>query len=359
MKSVFINGRFLTRPLSGVQRSAYEIVKALDELIEKTPEAYREISFTLIYSGEIINPMELKHIQLLERGFFSGNIWEQLELPFYSEGCLLVNLGSIAPIIKTKQVLLIHDASFFVNKHFFSAAFRYWYQMAIPILGKLSRHIITVSEFSKAELIKYAHIKKDKISVIPNAADHIPYFNDPDEQFKLKIDVLKPYCLAVSNLGANKNFSGLSKALQYVNFDKYTMVIAGGGLSTLKRETVASNITYLGYVSNGELKYLYQNASLFIFPSFYEGFGIPPLEAMISGCPVIASNTTSIPEVCGDACAYFNPNDPIDMGHQINALLNDGSKLSDLKAKGYQRAAMYSWQNSGKLLFNIIKRYCE
>jgi glycosyltransferase involved in cell wall biosynthesis len=360
MKStVYINGRFLTSRLSGVQRSAYELVKALDNVISKDPDKYKTLSFKLIYSGKIINAIELKCIQLYNKGVLKGNLWEQLELPLYTAGSLLVNLCSIAPLIKSKQLVLIHDASFFVNKDFFSKSFRAWYQTAIPVLGKISRHIVTVSNFSKNELVKYARIKPNKITVIPNSADHILRFKDPDDQFKEKINLLKPYCLAVSNLGANKNFHGLAKALALIDFKKYTMVIAGGGLSALKNEPAADNATYLGYVSDEELKYLYENASLFIFPSFYEGFGIPPLEAMISGCPVIASNTTSIPEVCGDACAYFDPKDAMDMAANINALVNDSERLAQLKIKGYERAAMYSWEHSSRLLSDVITKYCE
>ena len=356
-KKVFLNGRFLTRPLSGVQRTAYEIVKSIDKLIDENKIDGSDISFILIYSGEIINPIELKHISLLKKGRFSGNLWEQFELPLYTFGSLLVSMCSISTLFKTKQLLVVHDASFFVNKQFFSTGFRTWYKFAIPFIAKICRQIITVSEFSKNELAKHGGINKDKITVIYNAADHILRFDRPSEEFEDKINNLKPYCLAVSSLGANKNFSGLSKAIGQIDFLKLNMLIAGGEMRTLKYAPPDSEVNYLGYVSNEELRYLYENASLFIFPSFYEGFGIPPLEAMIVQCPVIASNTSSIPEVLGDACDYFNPGDATDMANRISSLTQDNVKLTQLQKQGYDRALQYSWEKSGMQYYNLIQRF--
>ena len=220
---------------------------------------------------------------------------------------------------------------FLVNPSYFSIVFRTWYKIAIPWLGKIAKKIITVSHFSKSELIKYAGFNTDKIAVIYNAADHILKYDHPEKDFQDKIDALKPYCLAVSSLSANKNFSGLSRAIANIDFKSYHMLIAGGISSTLQAATPDPSITYLGYVSNEELKYLYLNASLFIFPSFYEGFGIPPLEAMIAGCPVLSSNTSSLPEVLGNACAFVNPDDDAEIASAIHLLINDPVRLERLK----------------------------
>jgi glycosyltransferase involved in cell wall biosynthesis len=356
-KKIFLNGRFLTRPLAGVQRTAFELILALDNLIEQRVVDSGSYAFILIYSGTIINPIELKHIKLQKKGWLTGNLWEQLELPVYTIGNLLISMSSIAPLLKRKQILIVHDASFFVNPEFFSKGFRTWYKFAIPFIARFSRLIITVSDFSKRELVKHGKLREDKITVLYNAADHILRFEEPSSSFKVKIEALKPYCLAVSSLGANKNFAGLSKAINSIDFSNYNMVIAGGQVSTLKYAAGDESVTYLGYVSNAELKYLYGNASLFVFPSFYEGFGIPPLEAMIMGCPVAASNTSSIPEVLGDACAYFSPADPNDIADKIYTLINDKGKLNDLREKGYKQAAKYNWAKSAKQLFECITKY--
>lgn len=357
-KKVFINGRFLTGPMTGVQRTAFELAKALDELLAEPASNVKGISFIVIYSGIIKHSVNYKHLTIIKKGLLTGNLWEQIELPFYTFGSLLLNLCSIAPLLKLRQYVMIHDASVLVNKKFFSTAFRLWYAVALPILGKTSKRIITVSNFSKRELIKYAHIKDNKIFIIYNAAEHILNVGNADQNFIDKINLNKPYCLAVSSLGANKNFAGLNKALQGVNFTDFKMLIAGGNIGVLKHVAANDDAVYLGYVTDAELRYLYSNASLFIFPSFYEGFGIPPLEAMILGCPVIASNTSSIPEVLEDACEYFDPNNIENMRQSINNMIYDGDKLSKFKTLGYKQAAKYSWNKSALELMNLISIDC-
>jgi glycosyltransferase involved in cell wall biosynthesis len=357
-KKIYLNGRFLTVQVTGVQRVAYELIKALDELIDKN-EISPDYNFILIYSGTIVNQIDLKHIRLLKKGFLTGNLWEQLELPFYTVGSLLVSLCTISTIFKLKQLVMVHDASFLVNPQYFSKAFIIWYKFAIPLLGKISRQILTVSNFSKSELVFSGKFRPEKISVIPNAADHIFDNPKPALEFKEKIDRQKPYCLAVSSLGENKNFQGLSLALDKIDFSKYKMLVAGGVNRTLSFAASDTMITYLGYVSDAELKYLYSNASLFIFPSFYEGFGIPPLEAMTLGCPVIASNTSSLPEVLGDACVYFDPFDPADMAEKISALLSDDEQRDLLRTKGADRAASYSWCDSATKLYELIRSFAD
>lgn len=358
-KTIFLNGRFLTRPLTGVQRTAYEMVMALDALIDQNQISRDDYNFILIYSGEITNPIELKHIKLLKKGIFKGNLWEQFELPLYTAGKLLISMCSISSLFKFKQLVIVHDASYTVNPEYFSKGFRTWYKFAMPVLSRISRHIITVSEFSKGELIKHSGFKAEKTSVIYNSADHILRFGEPDAAFVQKIEALKPYCLAVSSLGANKNFHGLSRAVSQIDFSEYHMLIAGGALAALKHSSPAEAVTYLGYVSDAELKYLYHHASLFVFPSFYEGFGIPPLEAMILGCPVAASHTSSIPEVLDSACAYFDPADDGSIAATIQKLLRNNDELAVLKAKGYQQAAKYSWKKSALQLFELIKKYSD
>ncbi len=354
-KIIYLNGRFLTQKITGVQRTAFELVKALDVLIDQGKINGNLYKFNLIYSGEIINTIHLKHIQILKKGLLKGNLWEQFELPFYTFNSLLVSMCTVSTLFKRKQIVIIHDASTLVNPTFFPLALKLWYGIALPALGKVARHIVTVSKFSKNELVKHAGIRPEKITVIYNAPEHILNYGEPDETFQNKIKSLKPYCLAVSSLGANKNFNGLSEAISKIDFKQYHMLVAGGNISTLQHAAPKNhNITYLGYVSDQQLKYLYSNASLFIFPSFYEGFGIPPLEAMISGCPVLSSNTSSLPEILEDACAYCNPADSDGIASSIEKLIDNTSALEILRSKGIRQAAKYNWLKSATELFTII-----
>ncbi|WP_428331686.1 glycosyltransferase family 4 protein [Mucilaginibacter sp.] len=356
-KIIYLNGRFLTQPITGVQRVAFELVLALDELLEEGSIPKNEQTFFLIYSGKLVNSISLKHIKLLKKGFLQGNLWEQIELPMYTYGCLLLSFCTISCLIKRKQIVFIHDASVFVNPSFFTPVFRIWYKFALIWLSKTARCIITVSEFSKNELVKHAGFKRHAIKVIYNAGEHILKNVEPDFHFKTKISNLKPYCLAVSSLSLNKNFNGLSEAIVKSDFKKYNMLIAGGTMSTLKVVDSSDNVTYLGYVSDAELKFLYCNAALFIFPSFYEGFGIPPIEAMLSGCPVMASATSSLPEILGNACYYFDPNDTTEIAEIITRLLENDNERTKLREIGYIQAEKYNWKKSALELYNISISY--
>lgn len=352
-KKIFINGKFITQKLTGVQRTAFEMVYALDQLLNDK-ELTKKFQYYLIYSGKVLNPINLNNIQVLNKGLLKGILWEQFELPIRTGSSLLITLSGVPTLFKENQIMMVHDAAFVVNPHFFSKAFTTWYKFSIGLLGRKVKQIVTVSDFSKKELVKFMGFKEEKVTVIYNAAEHISRFDEVNSAFKLKIDTLKPYCLAVSSLSANKNFSGLSQALKKINFVGYNMVLAGGVSNTLQEFKPDSSVITLGYVTDGQLKYLYSNASLFVFPSFYEGFGIPPLEAMYCGCPAIVSNTSSLPEVLGEACEYFDPSNSDDIAQNINALLNNKNRLNELKEKGRIQARKYSWTTSAAQLNNLI-----
>lgn len=356
-KNIYFNGRFLTQSITGVQRTAYELMIALDILLEVDKTFKEQFSFVLIYSGELINPIHLRNITLQKKGFLKGNLWEQLLLPYYTYGSILISMCMVAPLIKRKQIIIVHDASFKVNPSFFSLTFRIWYRFAISILGSRSKQIITVSNFSRQELIEKVGIPPTKISVIYNAADHMLRFKDVDESFKVKINAIKPYCLAVSSLSLNKNFGMLTKALEKVDFSLFKMIIAGGISNSLSKIRLNDSVEHIGYVTDQQLKYLYSNATLFIFPSIYEGFGIPPLEAMYCGCPVLASNSSSLPEVLGDACQYLDPRDPDDIASKIHYLINNESMLYKLQIAGLVQAHKYSWKHSAIQLLKLIEKY--
>lgn len=357
-KKIFLNGRFLTQSITGVQRTAHELIKALDNLIDESfidPDQYELI---LIAPKEDLQQLHLKHIRLIQKGFLKGNLWEQLELPIYTFNHLLVSMGYVSSLLKRKQIIVMHDAATFSHPLFFKLAFRTWYKFAISILNKIALHIITVSKYSKSELIKYTKIKGDKVSVIYNAPGHIELYKEPEDEFKEKIKKLQPFFLGVSSLHPHKNFEMLSEAIVKADLSGYKMLIAGGAhAKSFEKVTLHNSIVVLGYVTNEQLKYLYSNASLFIFPSLFEGFGIPPLEAMMLGCPVLSSTATALPEVLGDACEYFDPHNVNDLVAKIEALVKNKTRLDELRDSGYERAALYNWKTSAVSLFELIKKF--
>ncbi|RZT21377.1 glycosyltransferase family 4 protein [Fictibacillus sp. BK138] len=353
---IYINGRFLTQNTTGVQRVAQEIIKSLDcELLFYKGEP---ISFEILLPKNQTLKLELKNIKMKKVGHLTGHLWEQLELPFYCKKKLLINFCNTAPALKKEQMVFIHDAAIFSKPEGYSLKFILWYRLLYLFVARFSYKIITVSNFSKGELVRYLPNLKKKISVIPIAANHIDKLKS-DESILINNGLdKKDYLFAVSSMHPNKNFKLIINALEQMTSFKGQVVIAGssnGKVFSKEKYKKNNNIKFIGYVTDEQLKALYKNAKAFIFPSLYEGFGLPPLEAMNMGCPVIVSNAASIPEVCGDAALYFNPNDFQELQNCFNLIYNDETLIKDLKRNGLRRSKKYHWSKTSEELINKIK----
>jgi glycosyltransferase involved in cell wall biosynthesis len=233
----------------------------------------------------------------------------------------------------------------------FSRAFRLWYRVLVPLLGKVSRTVLTVSEFSRQEIASAFGVPRDKISVVVEGGEHIlriPADTTAIQRFGLSG---RPYILAVSSMAAHKNFQLVLDAISCLGNPPFDVAIAGGanprvfGVSGM---VDCERVKWLGYVSDAELRALYESAICFVFPSLYEGFGIPPLEAMNCGCPVLASLAASIPEVCGDAALYFDPHDADELATLLLRVANDSALCAELVMKGHERAAQFSWEMAAR-----------
>jgi glycosyltransferase involved in cell wall biosynthesis len=352
---VYINGRFLAQRTTGVQRFALEFVKTLDKLLEENDIKF---DFVILTPSNVVNNLHLKNIKLLSVGVLKGHLWEQIELPFYSRGGLLVNLCNTGPILKLNQIVTIHDTAVYAYPEGFNKIFVFWYKLVFKFLSLFVEKIITVSGFSKNELIRYCNIKSEKISVVSEGKEHIQRIS-PDFDVLDKHNI-KPanYILAVSSINPNKNFQGIISSIEVLGDTAVDIVIAGGINSKIFSTSnieLSKNVKYIGYVTDGELKALYEKALCFVYPSFYEGFGLPPLEAMTCGCPVIVSNAASLPEVCGDAALYVDPYSPEDIAEKIKLLLSNDRLREELRRKGLERAKMFSWEKCVQETLKVIE----
>lgn len=357
-QKIYFNGRFLGQRLTGVQRYALEVIKALDLLIGANEIEQNKYEFTLLIPSKVDTDLSLKHIQLKKVGPFNGQLWEQFTLPFFTFDGMLINLCNTAPIFNCEQVVTIHDASASANKQNFSFVFRTWYQLLHHILPKRVRKIFTVSNFSKEELLKYYPIKPEQIEAIHIGIDHLNDIEEDEAILKTHRLIPKQYILAVSSFNPNKNFSGLVEALQQTNNHQMDIVIVGDKNNPIYNKTSLireKNVHLVGYVSDAELRSLYRHAKCFIFPSYYEGFGLPPLEAMLLGCPVIASNVASMPEVLQDAVLYCDPTNTKNIAQQVDRLLDDEQLQQVLVTKGYIQCAKYTWKACAYKLFKDIE----
>lgn len=343
---IIINGRFLTQRTTGVQRIAEEFVKTLDVLIDEKWVDSDRYHFTLLSPRRVEHDIPLRQIRHRKAGRLTGHIWEQLELLWLSRGKMLLSLCGPSPVLKFNQIVLLPDANVFANPSFYTRLYGMWHRFIIPILGKVACRVITISNFSKSELTKYAGIDPGKINVIYLGVDQIMNTQPDDGIIKRHgLDGVK-YVLAVSSHNPNKNFHTLAKALECLRDHGFQCVVAGGHNSRVFGELKRSEgVTYLGYVSDGELKSLYSRAACFVYPSFYEGFGLPPVEAMACGCPVIVSNSSSLPEICDGAALYCDPFSAENMAITIHKLVTDQELQTSLRAKGLEQAAKYSWKH--------------
>jgi glycosyltransferase involved in cell wall biosynthesis len=220
--------------------------------------------------------------------------------------------------------------------------------------------IFTVSEFSSHELQRYFSIPPEKIRVVYPGCDHLADIPPDDKILKRAGLETGKFVLAVSSQSTVKNFHGLSQAWAMLRRLDMKLAIAGRNHTALFRdgnESITENVVMLGYVSDPELRSLYENASLFVYPSFYEGFGIPPVEAMSCGCPVLVARIPSLMEACGDAAVFCDPADISDIAENIARLLDDSALAKRLRESGFRRASQLTAARTAATLWSEIQSF--
>jgi len=349
LDNIYINARFLTQNITGVQRYAVEISRRLTKTTS---------NIVFVTPTKIKNTTIAQELNVLKFGLFSGHFWEQVELPIFlrkKKNPCLISLANFAPYFYNNFIITIHDLSFIRHPEWFTKKYSLYYKYLIYHISKKARKIITVSKFSKKEIIELLHINEEKIEIIYNA---VPYIFKKTKNIN-NLNRFGNYILAVSSFDPRKNFIGLIQAYNKLRLKDIKLVIVGSkhrifSMQDLKENK--KNIIFTGYVDDNELITLYQNALLFVYPSFYEGFGLPPLEAMAHGCPVVVSQTSSLPEICGDAAYYINPYDINDISHGIKEVLKDSILRNKLIKNGNKRVSLFNWENSAKKLIETISK---
>ncbi|MEO6230482.1 MAG: glycosyltransferase family 1 protein [Ferruginibacter sp.] len=278
---------------------------------------------------------------------------------------LLISPTTHGSFFLDNQIITIHDLlSLKFNN--ISIHQRFYFKYFLPALINKARYIIAVSENTKKDIIHFFDCPVDKIKVIHNGYDLDMYFPAQENKFEIeKAYGLQNYLLAVGPTYPHKNFEMLIDA--YASMDEsfkrvHPLLIAGGKasyLNLLKRYVTAQHlddfIFFAGYVPLNLMPSLYREAFALVFPSLYEGFGIPLLEAMASGCPVIVSDSSSMPEVCGDAALYFNPKDKIELCNAIKYLNENADERSLLIEKGLIQVKKFSWKKMAESFNSLIQ----
>ncbi len=354
----FINGRFLSQKLTGVQRYAAEIVKAIDAQLasEQTPASLRNADWQLLTPPDASEELQLERIKVRSVGRLRGHAWDQIELARAATSGRLISLANAGPVLHRDHIVVIHDAQVFRRPDFFS-----WRYLAVHrTMGRLlARHasIATVSAFSRKELAEVLSLRAADIPVFPNSAEHFARTRpDPGIIARLGLQPQK-FFLYVGSRTKNKNLSVAIRAIQLLDRPDVPLVIVGGDNSKVFQDNSADGAAGLllaGRLTDSEIAALYGQASAFVFPSLYEGFGVPPLEAMLFGCPVIASTADAVVETCGDAAAYFDANDADALKQLMLQRLAEGAISDQERLKQQDRVALYSWKKSAKALLDHL-----
>lgn len=343
---IVVNTRFLTQKTTGVQRYAIEICKRLPKTINN-----QKIVF-VAPKKSLIEIESLNNLKIEQFGNFTGNLWEQVDLANYlkiNDSPLLINFGGIGPIYYKNKITYLHDLAFKYYPKSFSYLFQKMYNIFIPISIKNAKKIITVSKYVKQDIIK--NYGTNNIEVVYGSYSKV-FKNLNLEREKI--------ILAVSSLDPRKNFNRIIKAYQKLDTD-YKLVFVGSKSKAFSKLIIDNNyddknIIFTGYLTDKDLVKMYNKASIFIYASLFEGFGIPPLEAQSCGCPCIVSNLTSIPEICNNSVVYCDPFSIEDISNKIKYLINDEKKREELVEKGFENIKKYSWDASANKLLAIIKK---
>jgi glycosyltransferase involved in cell wall biosynthesis len=290
-----------------------------------------------------------------------GHVWEQVYLPTQLQRRLLWSPGNTGPIGVSRQVLTVHDAATLDHPEWFEPKFALWYAALLPLLIRKVRAVITVSHFSRDRIVQLTGVLSERVHVISNGVD--PRFRPVDpttvNKVKTQFNLACPYILFVGSLEPRKNLKMLLEAWHLGGFDGATLAVVGASghlFPRLRFDSLPGGVRMLGRVDDEVLPVLYSGAVGFVYPSIYEGFGLPPLEAMACGCPVALSDIPAHREVCGETAMYFDPFIPEDISSRLEWLLRlDGATRASLVEQGLHRAAGYTWESAALNTWRILK----
>jgi glycosyltransferase involved in cell wall biosynthesis len=325
---IVVNGRFLARRVTGVERYGREILRHI--------------------GGHCM-------LESTQHQGWRGHAWEQIILPARLKwASLLWSPANTGPLLVRNQVLTIHDLSPLEHPEWFRAGFAAWYRLFLPLLAKRVKKVFVPSEYVKQKVMRRFRIRN--VIVTPNGVDR-SVFHPAAKQ--TQFDLPACYVLFVGSLEPRKNIHALLRAWNEIKdyFKETWLIIVGAGGNAFKHVDLSPEIErvdFLGYVDDKSLAGLYANAISFVLPSQDEGFGLPALEAMASGTPVIASDGGALPEVLGAAGITFCLSNPTGLTNSLIESLSDPKLRAALREKGLERAKEFSWQSTAELVWNSL-----
>jgi len=342
IRPVAINVRYQACALTGFQRYMDELVARFDGAL-----AY-------VAPGRYL-------------GRAGGHLWEQLILPRLVRGKLLFSPTNTGPLRVKKQVVTIHDVFQLDHPEALTHKFAVWYRFLTPRLAHRAAHVVTISEFSKQRLLTHVPMDERRITVIPNGVDgkFRPFSSDELAEQRSVLGLpSRSYVLCVGSLEPRKNIGRLLQAWAHIRtkIDEGMWLIITGKMGnerilekTIGLDALPPRVHLTGHVPDEDLPGLYAGATVFAFPSVYEGFGLPPLEAMAAGVPVLTGNQASLPEVVGDAGMMVDPFDVDALADGLLRLLKAPDLRTRLRCKGLERARQFTWEATAEKTWAVLE----
>jgi glycosyltransferase involved in cell wall biosynthesis len=286
----------------------------------------------------------------------AGHAWEQIVLPARAarlRAPLLLCPANLAPAVSRRTVLVLHDAAALRHPGWYSPPYVAWQRRLLPLLVARARRIVTVSEFSRRELIDLLGADPSRIAVVPGGVDgRFTPAADPGPARAVH-GLERPYVLCVASHTARKNLAALVPAARALAADGVEVVVAGGHRPQFAREQGLEGLRLLGHVDDGLLPGLYAGAEAFALPSLYEGFGLPVLEAMAAGTPVVATHAGALEETCAGAARLVE--DPAGIPEALGGLLADAGERVRLRRAGLARAAELTWERTARAVDALLQ----
>jgi glycosyltransferase involved in cell wall biosynthesis len=338
---ILVNARSLTAGITGVQRYTDELCKRLDGRIE------------------MVSPGRPMHGPM-------GHLWEQLLLPGLAAGRVLWSPANAGPVSLTRQVVTFHDIAVLDHPEWFGKRFAAWYRWLVPRLARRVKKIVAVSEFTKSRLVDSLGVEASKIAVIPNGVDERFRQASQVEYCELRRRLPVPrsaYVLSVGSLEPRKNLARLleawSRCVDHIPPSVWLVISGIQGTSRVFRNKPAMSLPrrvhLTGYVPERELPALYRGALTLVYPSVYEGFGLPALEAMASGVPPIVGDNTSLPEIVSDAGLCIDPHNVDAIAGAIIRMVNEVDLREEFSRRSLERSRLFDWNQAARATWHVLQ----
>lgn len=337
-RKYLVDGRFLASMSTGVDRYAYQSLKELDKIC-------KDIDISILVPSNAKEIPDYKKIKVIKSHF--SKFWTQIVFAINAliRRATPVNLCNEVSIFAKKGICALHDVCYAEDVDFFPEEEKQWFLKIYKRITKHSLKIVTVSQFSKKRICELLNVPEEKIVVAGNGWQHFSDVKSDETVFDKHKDIRKGeyyFCMASAN--KNKNVAWVVENAKY-NPDKQ-YVLGGKDLDVVYKLSEVKNIIFVGFLNDGHAKALMEHCKAFLFPSFYEGFGIPPLEAQSVGTQIIISDAASLPEIFKDSAHYIKPDEPhIDLNKILEEKVGSYTKILN----------KYSWKGTAEKIYKLLQ----